>query len=152
MGDCVLCFLPIVKHSDRNLVQVRDRGEFKVDEAGKPFTRVCCTLCDADVHLWTMRWTSTEATLMNFSITYEKFEEEFFNEYSSKAFKAGLTATCRPILSKSVKPQRATFKLKMIVYDCKAWKQVEWKKRTTPFGNNCAMRSSTSPVKWIILD
>ena len=30
MGDCVLCFSPIVMYSDRNLVQ--GRGELKVDE------------------------------------------------------------------------------------------------------------------------
>ena len=58
MADCVLCFLPIVKHSNRNLVQCR--GEFKVGEE-KALTGVCCTFYNA-VYLWTMCWTSKEAT------------------------------------------------------------------------------------------
>ena len=44
MADCVLCFSPIVKHSDRNLVQ--GRSEFKVDKENL-FTRVCCIFHNA---------------------------------------------------------------------------------------------------------
>ena len=81
MADRVLCVSPIVKHSDRNLVQ--GGGEFKVDEENLSLefvvhstTPYICEPCAG--HL------QKRHGLFN---NLRKIEDEFFDEYSSKAFK-----------------------------------------------------------------
>ena len=85
MSDCVLCFSPIVNHNDKNLVQ--GRGQFKVIEeiSSLQFVVHCpspyiCKSCVAKLQ-----------KRRGLHDNLKKIDEDHFNDYSSKAFKAGLT-------------------------------------------------------------
>ena len=81
MSDCVLCFPPIVNHNDKNLVQ--GRGQFKVSSlqfvVHSPSPYICKS-CIAELR-----------KRRGLHDNLKKIDEDLFNEYSSKAFKAGLT-------------------------------------------------------------
>ena len=85
MSDCVLCFLPIVNHNDKNIVQ--GRGQFKVlEEISSLQFVVHCTstyICKSCVSKLRKR--------RGLHDNLKKIDEDLFNDYSSKAFKAGLT-------------------------------------------------------------
>ena len=70
MSDCVLCFSSILKNNDRNLV--KSRSEFKVQEE--------ILSCVGKLR----KRRGLYANVM-------KIEDELFSDYSSKAFRAGLT-------------------------------------------------------------
>ena len=85
MSDCVLCFSPIVNHKDKNLVQ--GRGQFKVFEeiSSLQFVVHCtspyiCKSCFAKLQ-----------KRRGLHDNLKKIDEDPFNDYSSKAFEAGLT-------------------------------------------------------------
>ena len=81
----MLCFSPIVNHNDKNLVQ--GRGQFKVFEeiSSLQFVVHCtspyiCKLCVSKLR-----------KQRGLHDNLKKIDEDLFNDYSSKAFKAGLT-------------------------------------------------------------
>ena len=85
MCDCVLCFSPIIKNNDKNLVQ--SRGQFKVDEeirslqfVVQPTSQYICKSCVGKLR--------KRRALYN---NLKQVEEELFEEYSSKALKAGFS-------------------------------------------------------------
>ena len=85
MSDCVLCFSPIMNHNDTNLVQ--GRGQFKVfEEISFLQFVVHCTspyICKSCVSKLRKR--------RELHDNLKKIDEDLFNDYSSKAFKAGHT-------------------------------------------------------------
>ena len=86
MSDCVLCFSTILKNNDRNLV--KSRSEFKVQEEILSFQFIVHEtspyICRSCVGKLRKRRLGLYANV-------RKIEDELFNDYSSKAFKAGLT-------------------------------------------------------------
>ena len=81
----MLCFSPIVNHNDKNLVQ--GCGQFKVFEEFSSLQFVVhCTspyICKSCVSkLWKQQ---------GLHDNLKKIDEDLFNDYISKAFKAGLT-------------------------------------------------------------
>ena len=84
MPGCVLCFSPIVNHN-KNIVQ--GRGHFKVFEeiSSLQFVVHCPSryICKSCVTKLRKR--------RGLHDNLKKIDEDLFNDYSSKAFKAGLT-------------------------------------------------------------
>ena len=85
MPGCVLCFSLIVNHNDKNLVQ--GHGQFKVFEEISSLqfvvhcpSRYICKSCVAKLR-----------KRRGLHDNLKKIDEDLFNDYRSKAFKAGLT-------------------------------------------------------------
>ena len=85
MSDCVLCFSTILKNNDRNLV--KSRSEFKVQEEILSLQFIVhetsAYICRSCVGKLRKR--------RGFYANVKKIEDELFSDYSSRAFKAGLT-------------------------------------------------------------
>ena len=86
MSDCVLCFSTILKNNDRNLV--KSRSEFKVQEEILSLQFIVHEtspyICRSCVGKLRIKRRGLYANV-------RKIEDELFSDYSSKAFKAGLT-------------------------------------------------------------
>jgi len=91
MSDCVLCFSTILKNNDRNLV--KSRSEFKVQEEILSLQFIVHEtspyICRSCVGKLRKR--------RGLYVNVRKIEDEFFSDYSSKAFKAGLTVKKKKI-------------------------------------------------------
>ena len=85
MCDCVLYFSPIIKNNDKTLAQ--KRGEFKVDVE----TRSLQFIVHSKSPYICKSWVRKLRKRLALHSKLQQIEEELFNEYSSKAFKAGLT-------------------------------------------------------------
>ena len=87
MSDCVLCFSTILKNNNRNLV--KSRSEFKVQEEILSLQFIVHEtspyICRSCVGKLRKR--------RGLDANVRKIEDELFSDYSSKAFKAGLTVT-----------------------------------------------------------
>ena len=91
MSDCVLCFSTILKNNDRNLV--KSRSEFKVQEEILSLQFIVHEtspyICRSCVGKLQKR--------RGLYVNVRKIEDELFSDYSSKAFKAGLTVKKKKI-------------------------------------------------------
>ena len=85
MSDCVLCFSTILKNNNRNLV--KGRSEFKVQEEILSLQFIVHEtspyICRSCVGKLRKR--------RGLDANVRKIEDELFSDYSSKAFKVGLT-------------------------------------------------------------
>ena len=85
MSDCVLCFSTILKNNDRNLV--KSRSEFKVQEEILSLQFIVHETSPYICRSCVGKLRKRRGLYAN----VRKIEDELFSDYSSKAFKAGLT-------------------------------------------------------------
>ena len=85
MSDCVLCFWTILKNNDRNLV--KSRSEFKVQEEILSLQFIVHETSPYICRSCVGKLQKRRGLYAN----VRKIEDELFSDYSSKAFKAGLT-------------------------------------------------------------
>ena len=85
MSDCVLCFSTILKNNDRNLV--KSRREFKVQEEILSLQFIVHETSPYICRSCVGKLRKRRGLFAN----VRKIEDELFSDYSSKAFKAGLT-------------------------------------------------------------
>ena len=85
MSDCVLCFSTILKNNDRNLV--KSRNEFKVQEEILSLQFIVHVTSPYICRSCAGKLRKRRGLYAN----VRKIEDELFSDYSSKAFKAGLT-------------------------------------------------------------
>ena len=85
MSDCVLCFSTILKNNDRNLV--KSRSEFKVQEEILSLQYIVHETSPYICRSCVGKLRKRRGLYAN----VRKIEDELCSDYSSKAFKAGLT-------------------------------------------------------------
>ena len=85
MSDCVLCFSTILKNNDRNLV--KSRSEFKVQEEVLSLQFI---VHETSPYIF-RSCVGKLRKRRGLNANVRKIEDELFSDYSSKAFKAGLT-------------------------------------------------------------
>jgi len=85
MSDCVLCFSTILKNNDKNLV--KSRGEFKVQEEILSLQFIVHETSPYICRSCVGKLRKRRGLYAN----VRKIEDELFSDYSSKAFKVGLT-------------------------------------------------------------
>ena len=91
MSDCVLCFSTILKNNDRNLV--KSRSEFKVQEEILSLQFIVHETSPYICRSCVVKLRKRRGLYAN----VRKIEDELFSDYSSKAFKAGLTVKKKKI-------------------------------------------------------
>ena len=89
MSDCVLRFSTILKNNDRNLV--KSRSEFKVQEEILSLQFIVHETSPYICRSCVGKLRKRRGLYAN----VRKIEDELFSDYSSKAFKAGLTVKKR---------------------------------------------------------
>ena len=89
MSDCVLCFSTILKNNDRNLVKSRSQFEVQEEILSLQFIvhETSPYICRSCVGKLRKR--------RGLYANVRKIKDELFSDYSSKAFKAGLTVKKR---------------------------------------------------------
>ena len=133
MSDCVLCFSTILKYNDRNLV--KSRSEFKVQEEILSLQFIVHETSPYICRSCVGKLRKRRGLYAN----VRKIEDELFSDYSSKAFKAGLTVKKKKKIETLGKDSVGT--------SASPEKQILLEESVDPSSNDPSSLATSTPVK-----